>query len=566
MQLMRIKSSLLSFLIATFLFSNLCISEEIKNFQSNIKIHSDGTIIVEENIEYDFGSALRHGIYRDIPYRYNAGLTKQSVRIDVADVTNFKDDPYIYQVSSSGGWLNIRIGDPDKKITGQYNYRITYTVAGAIGFFEDHDELYWNITGDEWRVPILRSGANVYFDEEITEGVKAACYTGAYGSTAQNCTDQIGVSGVKFSTEGSLNGGEGLSIIVGVPKGIIEEPSFTTKALWFLYDNWAFALPFLTLLIMLHFWRTKGKDPEAGGVIAVKYEPPENLSPAEAGTLIDERVNILDITSTVIDLAVRGFLKIEEQKTTIFYFFSNTDYKLIRTEKSDEELKSYEEQVLSGIFSSKQTVQLSELRNKFYTKLPGIKKALYKELVGKRYFPTNPENVRSIYKWIGIGSMILGFFLLALFPVGLCIGLSGLIILIFSRYMPRKTKKGSIKNEELLGFREFIDRAEKDRIERLAKEDPTLFDRVLPYALVFGLEDKWAGAFKDMYKEPPDWYHSSSYGNTFSPNIFVNDIGRSLGVMNRSLSSTPRRSGGSGFSSGGGFSGGGGGGGGGGSW
>jgi uncharacterized membrane protein len=132
--------------------------------------------------------------------------------------------------------------------------------------------------------------------------------------------------------------------------------------------------------------------------------------------------------------------------------------------------------------------------------------------------------------------------------------------------MPRKTKKGSLKIEELLGFREFIDRAEKDRIERLAKEDPTLFDRVLPYALVFGLEDKWAGAFKDMYKEPPNWYHSANYGNVFSPNIFVNDIGRSLGVMNRSLSSTPRRSGSSGFSSGGGFSGGGSGGGGGGSW
>lgn len=555
-----------AFILSFLLLSLPGIAEEIKNFHSNIYIKKDGTILVQENIEYDFGNALRHGIYRDIPYRYSSGLTKYSVRLNVEDVTNFNDEPYIYEVSQSGGWANIRIGDPDRKISGLHNYRIEYSVIGAIGFFEDHDELYWNVTGDEWRIPILSASADIFFDEEISEGVMAACYTGAYGSTEQNCTDQIGGSGVEFSTIGTLNGGEGLTIVVGVPKGIIEEPSSTSKALWFLYDNWAFSLPFITFFAMFYFWRTKGKDPEGRGVLAVKYEPPENLSPAEVGTLIDERVNIIDITSTVIDLAVRGYLKIEELKTTTFYFFTNIDYKLIRTEKSDEDLKSYEEQVLSGIFSGKESKKVSELRNKFYTKLPAIKKALYKELVGKRYFPTNPENVRSIYKWIGIGSMILGFFLLALFPVGLCIGLSGLIILIFSRYMPRKTKKGTLKNEELLGFREFIDRAEKDRIERLAKEDPTLFDRVLPYALVFGLEDKWAGAFKNMYKDPPNWYHSSNYGNVFSPNIFVNDIGRSLGVMNRSLSSTPRRSGGSGFSSGGGFSGGGGGGGGGGSW
>jgi len=554
------------FVLCIFLSSYPIQAEEIKNFQSNIYIHKDGTILVQENIEYDFGSALRHGIYRDIPYRYSSGVTKYSVRLNVEDVTNFNDDPYIYKVSQSGGWANIRIGDPDRKITGTHNYRIEYSVKGAIGFFEDHDELYWNVTGDEWRVPILSSGANVYFDQDIAEGVRAACYTGAYESTDQNCTYNITKSGVKFSTTGSLNGGEGLTIIVGVPKGIIEEPSQLSKSLWFLYDNWAFGVPFITFFALFYSWRTKGKDPEGKGVIAVKYEPPEDLAPAEAGTLIDERANILDITSTVIDLAVRGFLTIEELKSTTFFFFTNTDYKLIRTDKSDEGLKSYEEQVLSGIFSGKESVKVSELRNKFYTKLPGIKKALYKELVSKRYFPTNPENVRSIYKWIGIGSMILGFFLLAIFPLGLCIGISGLIILIFSRYMPRKTKKGSLKNEELLGFREFIDRAEKDRIERLAKEDPTLFDRVLPYALVFGLEDKWAGAFKDMYKEPPNWYHSANYGNAFSPNIFVNDIGRSLGVMNRSLSSTPRKSGSSGFSSGGGFSGGGSGGGGGGSW
>jgi uncharacterized membrane protein len=563
---LRTSFLLLTFLLASFFIPTDSHSEEISSFVSDLYIHNDGTVQVRENIEYDFGNALRHGIYRDIPYKYSSGLTKYSVRLDVEDVTNFSSEPYNYKADQSGGWANIRIGDPDREITGQHNYRIEYSVKGAIGFFEDHDELYWNVTGDEWRVPIISSGANVHFDEDIADGVIASCYTGPYGSTEKNCSFNIGNSGVSFKSTQSLNGGEGLTIVVGIPKGIIEKPSQLSKFLWFIYDNWAFALPFVVFFGMLYIWKTRGKDPEGKGVIAVSYEPPEDLSPAEAGTLFDERVNILDITSTVIDLAVRGFLEIEEQEATSFFFFTNTDYKLVRTEKSDVQLKSYEKQVLTGIFTGKESVKVSELRNKFYTRIPGIKKALYKELIDKRYFPANPENVRNIYKWIGIGSMILGFFLMGMFPLGFCILLSGLIIIIYSRYMPKKTKTGTLKNEELLGFREFIDRAEKDRIEKLAKDDPTLFDRVLPYALVFGLEDKWAGAFKDMYKEPPDWYHSSNYGSAFTPNIFVNDIGRSLGVMSRSLSSTPRRSGGSGFSSGGGFSGGGSGGGGGGSW
>src|SRR5690606_23153984 len=110
---------------------------------------------------------------------------------------------------------------------------------------------------------------------------------------------------------------------------------------------------------------------------------------------------------------------------------------------------------------------------------------------------------------------------------------------------------GALANEELLGFREFIDKAEKNRIEALAKDDPTLFDRVLPFALVFGLEEKWADAFKDIYREPPGWYSSPGYGNSFTPRIFAADIGRSLGVMNSTFASAPRKSGGSGLGGGG---------------
>jgi uncharacterized membrane protein len=217
------------------------------------------------------------------------------------------------------------------------------------------------------------------------------------------------------------------------------------------------------------------------------------------------------------------------------------------------------------MFGSKEEILISSLKNKFYTHLPSVKESLYKQLVSGGYFPSHPEKVRNVFKWSGIALIVVSFFFLPHWGMKLSFVLSGIFILIFSRFMPRKTKKGSLARESILGFREFIERAEKDRIERLAKDDPTLFDRVLPYALVFGLGDRWAEAFQDMYAKPPSWYDSSRYGNSFSPCIFVDDLGRSLSVMNSTFASTPSRSGGaggsgfSGGSSGGGFGGGGGG-------
>lgn len=548
------------------LYSADTLAEQINSFDSEIFINSDGTIDVREDIEYDFQYAERHGIYRDIPYNYDYGYKRYSIKIDVDKVTDFSGNPYQYQVSTSGGLVHIRIGDPDTTVTGVHGYRIEYTVRGAIAYFEDHDELYWNVTGDEWRVPILRAGAGVGYDGQTDDGVEAECYTGSRGSTAKDCSYEISAGKVVFRASESLWAGQGFTVVVGVPKGMIEEPSEAKKTMWFLSDNWYFGLPFLTFFIVGYIWYSRGRDPGGKGIITVRYEPPKDLTPAEAGTLVDERADISDITSTVIDLAVRGYLRIEETESTKFFFFTDRDYKLVRLkEPAPGELKPHEQKVFEGIFKGRQKVMVSELRDKFYTELPPIKKALYKELIDKKFFPADPEKIKGIYKWIGIIILIIGFVLFSNFLFKISIAMSGLIILIASRYMPRKTREGTLLNEELLGFREFIYRAEKDRIEALAKNDPTLFDRVLPFALVFGLEDKWADAFRDMYREPPDWYSSPNYRGSFTPNMFVSDLGRSLGVMSSTMSSTPRKSGGSGLG-GGGSSGGGFGGGGGGSW
>lgn len=572
---MRLYPLFLSIFISLIFFLPSYAKEQINSFDVDISILKDGSLRVEENIEYQFIDVYRHGIYRKIPYKYKKGKNNYNLRVDVGSVTDFSGNEYPTKVSKTDDYINIKIGDPTKKITGTHGYRIEYFVNRAILFLDDHDELYWNVTGTEWRIPIENASAKVHHNNVSSEDIKAKCFTGFYGSTGENCSYSISQNSIDFRTDKALWSRGGLTIVTGFSKGVISEPSELKKMIWFLSDNSIYGLPFLTLFGLVFLWKKSGRDPGNDKPVAVRYEPPEGITPAEAGALYDERADMIDLTSTVVDLAVRGYLRIEEIETTRFLFLSDRDYKLVklRYETYEAELKAHEKRVLNGIFSGDKTeVMVSELKNEFYSELEGIKDSIYSELVSNRYFLSSPDRVRNMYKYVGMAIIFLGLLFLSGMVTKLVVAISGLIVVIFSRYMPKKTKRGVSINHHLLGFREFIERAEKDRIKKFADEDPKVFDRILPFALVFGLEEKWAEAFSNVFTEPPDWYSSDRYGATFHPHIFINDLGRSISIMNKCFYSSPENSSGGrfismggGFGSGG-FSGGGFGGGGGGSW
>lgn len=549
-------------------------ADRINSFDVDIYLDRSGWIKVEENIRYDFGDTYRHGIFREIPYRYKKDGHNYNLDIKVQDVKKIEGTSYKFTTSRSNGKLNIKIGDPSKTVTGANSYIIEYSVENAILYFEKYDEFYWNATGNEWwNIPIIESSAKIYLPDELPPDVMTQCFTGRFGSKSSDCSINENRKTVEFITNGVLSGGEGLTIDISVPKGYLKEPSFISKAFRFIKQNFFYSLPVFVLVFLVGFWKYEGRDPYRKNSLAVRYEPPEELSPAEAGTLFDERADMVDITSTVIDLAVRGFLKIEEFETTKFLFLSDRDYKLIKLKDVNEpEMKRHESRILNGLFTgSKKEVLVSELKNNFYKNLPEIEKSLFKQLTDTNHFPSNPENIRKIFKYFGIGTIVLSLTFLPFFQYKIVGAVCGILFVIFSRFMPRKTRKGAITNNHILGFREFIDRVETDRIKRMASEDPTVFDRILPYALVFGLEEKWAKAFEGLFTEPPKWYYSPNYSGTFNSHVFINDLGRSISIMNKSFYSSPRNANGSrgisaGGFGGGGFSGGGFGGGGGGSW
>jgi uncharacterized membrane protein len=314
----------------------------------------------------------------------------------------------------------------------------------------------------------------------------------------------------------------------------------------------------------------------------VEWNPPEDLSPAEVGTLIDESCDMADVVATLVDLAARGHLTIKAMKTDKLLFMSRRDYCFMRNPPPpNDTLAPHEALFLKGIFqlSGKNTVLLSELKGTFYSYLPGIKSAIYNSLMEKRYFRHRPDRVRALYTFWGVALMIIGgvatFVGYAQGHVALGIGVlaAGAIVAVFAKAMPAKTMSGTKAARECQGFRRFLAMVEKERIARMAQEDPTIFGRLLPYAMVLGVADQWAHAFEGLMTQPPNWYTSSD-GATFNTIWFVHDLGSGMHSMGQTFVSRPQNQssgwsggGGGGFSGfSGGFSGGGFGGGGGGSW
>jgi len=549
----------------------------INNFQSDIMVREDSSLIVKETIDVEFHQS-RHGIYREIPFKYRDEFGKViTTPIRVFSVTDESGKSWKYQVKRAGYIFNVRIGDAKRFVKGNQTYVITYEVENVVLFFNDHDELYWNVTGNYWKAPIKEASATVSLTtRNKSKSLIAAGYEGGVGSKEECGYETYDNSG-KFFTNRSLKMGEGMTIAFGWDKGLVFPPSSWKKFLWTinLRGNWIFLLPIFSFIYMIHQWCRKGRDPRVRESVTVMYEPPkfdnQPLTPAEVGTLVDEKLDPRDITSTIVGLAVKGYIKIEETKKEGLVF-DKTDYYLKKVKNHDSSLGLFEIELMKALFpGALPGTFISDLKNKFYANLPMLKKVLYGELTRKKYFLSSPEKVRNSYMAAGI--VVLVFAVLAFlflvpdsggksFIAGI---LTGIPVLAFARFMPAKTRAGASAYMDILGLEEFMRRAEKDRIERMG--DKNLFSKFLPYAIALDVADNWAKAFEGIYQDPPDWYLSPVGFRTFSPYAFTHSLNSVTSNLGSAMFSAPRSSGsGGGGFGGGGFSGGGFGGGGGGSW
>lgn len=551
----------------------------ITNFDVQVDIASDGMLDVTETIDANFRTQ-KHGIYREIPIRYAVGAHQYSLRFRLQQVDNGAGQTRNTKVTYESNMVRIRIGDPDIKVRGKQVYRIRYQVERAILWEGDHSVLRWNATGTEWRVPIAQASVTVRLPKPLSPSeLVCGAWTGRFGARNKDAeVSQINDQTIEFKTQ-SLRPGEGITVDVAMPADAIVRPGWGQRMGWWLGDNFIYGLFFATLGTCFGFWYFRGRDRPGRDTIVVNYEPPDGLTPAEIGTLIDERVDLRDISATIIDFAVRGYLRIEEIDSGVDD--SKRNYRFVRL-KFSEGLKPFEKSLFDKIFGGKNSVLLSDLKEEFFPVLPTVRKNLYRSLTKARYFDGEPSTVRTTFAVSGIVGLVIALIICLVVqawiigrvfwvPIVIAGLLSGVVVFLTSRIMPRKTRKGRIAWEQITGLEEYIRRAEVEEIK--SQEQQGIFERLLPYAIVFGLADRWATAFADLYTEPPDWYRPVSTHH-FTTAYLVHSMSRSVDSMNQTFPSKPRSSGtgggGGGWSSGGfsggGFSGGGFGGGGGGGW
>jgi uncharacterized membrane protein YgcG len=647
---------LLFFLLGSFVFSCGGVvaesyDESIAKFIVDIEINEDASILVTEKILYDFGENERHGIFRDIPVVY--GDDTILVDFDFYSVTDENGNEYEYEVFDYFYSKRLKIGDPDEYLTGEHWYYITYSVDNFVNGFLDYDELFWNITGNFWEVPIYYVEAHVFTPSGgSSEGKSATCYTGEFGYAYKDCSySVVSDDEIVYKSSSTLHPYQGMSIVAGFEKGFVDLPAvlhvsrdpaganlyldgkynsgvgFVTlrldegsyslefkkfkyvsevigvdlkageveyvqvvleKSVWAPF--WEFYLPlgvlFAGILIAFLLWWYRGRDDEGRGTIMPIYDVPENLTPGEVGVLCDERVHLHDITACILNFAVKGYLNIKKTEKDRFLWGKDYDFSFVKVKDPLEgELKSYEKRIFDGIFYSKDvcTVKLKTLEKKFCKSLPKIKEELYNCVLERGYFSKDPEKAVSNYKWVSLGVFIFVFLFdvfLGIYAESawyLLLFLLPIVFFVLSYLMPKKTKVGRLDYEKVLGFKMFLKATQKDRLEVLfsPKEYQGLFEKCLPYAIVFGIEDKWASQFKGLYEDFPSWYVGSG---SFVLHDFVGEIGAFSSIASKTFIHSSGEYGagwGGGFATGGssdssgfsgGFSGGGGGGGGGGSW
>jgi len=539
----------------------------IEKFDEQVTVSANGTVDVTENITFRF---IGHwnGVYREIPVEYTTpqGMN-YSLFLNVKRITDSNGEKLKYESSRVRHYRKLKIYIPGAEDTTK-TIAIEYTVLDAVRFFDDHDEFYWNVTGDEWDMPIANATANITLPVGAT-GIRTNVFTGAYRSTAKQGEAEVVGNGVEVHTTAALGYHEGLTIAVAFDKGIVHEPTTIDRAVLFVRSNWPLIIPIFAFFGMFWLWWTRGRDPRLRP-IAAQYEPPDKLTPSEVGTLIDNSVDMRDITAAIVDLAVRGFITIEEKDaSSMMGLIHNKDY-VFHLKKSAAEwttLKAHEQELLSGLFSggaaAGETVSLSDLHNQFYRYLPSIKNRIFESLVGNGYYRRRPDSVRATYI---AGGVVVGFLSIwGAMPLATMLGMAPLpfimagiltaaIICVFGWFMPARTIAGSHTLESVLGFEDFLAHVESDRFNRMIKT-PEMFEKFLPFAMALGVEKNWSKAFQNIYTQPPSWYQGG-YGPSFYPYMFVNNLNTMSSQASSIMASAPRSSGGSGFSSGGGGGGG----------
>ncbi|MDX1414016.1 MAG: DUF2207 domain-containing protein [Candidatus Promineifilaceae bacterium] len=516
-----------------FLFFSQSASAQIKSFrwenwESDITLLENGDFNVEETHTIEFsGEPFTFG-FRTIRTGSSGGndaITNIAVREgDIIYSQSNNRSPHTYTVSEDGDEVTIRwYFEP---ALGQHTYTFSYTVEGGVatgmGQEGESDEIFWTIVPDDHPGLISNSSATIH----LPEGVQPQKYTGTsdyivagYQNNELNdaIVTQVSEDGqvIYYENTQPLVEGQSFEVRTQFATGLlaIETPNWQRQEqIGDTISLFLFSISLLCLvvgpLLVLLLWYLRGRDPQLT-IVVPEYisEPPDNLPPAVVGTLIDEKADMQDIVSTMIDLANRGYLTMTEE---------DSNHVFTRTEKSTSDLRPFEKQFVKDIFGKKNEKSLNDLRYKFASKLPNLRNMVYQELVDEELVPKSPHSIRRSYGCFAgllFGAAVAGFFLFTaiwaetvdtIICIPVTLGITALLMLFVARHMPKKTAKGTEAAAKWSAFKHYL-----KNIEHYAdlEESSEIFAKYLGYAVAFGLERTWIRKFSTVPATPiPPWY------------------------------------------------------------
>lgn len=557
-------------------------SERVLSFHSDIKVDISSVITVTESIKiYAAGAIFKRGITRTIPIEVIDNLGKKD-KFEFEILSVEKDGINSkYHTEKANGEITIYVGEKDVFLNkGEYNYTITYSISSQIRYFESYDEIYWNVNGFMWDLPFNKVSSQI----TLPKGgkiIQNACYTGSYGSNSTNCSSTIlSENNIRFNAE-NIGAGENLTIAVGFEKGIVHQPPPPPPPTFFQKFGVIIISGLLSFCLLFYYgftWLKFGIDP-VNPTVFPQFDVPEKLTPASIGMIDKQRYYGDLITGSILSLAVKGYIKIEEDVEEYIFGLFKTKRYIIHKLKENTELTNNEEGVLfSNLFSDESTLVLDgKYDKKVANAVTAFKTSLKKQHNSLIYQGFN-------YKfWVAPILTIIGYIFLFIvlaseyfegendgFVFFLFLVLNGMFFLIY-QYLIRKPSIEKLKLKSLInGFKMYMRAAEEKQIAYFNPPEltPEIFEKLLPYAIVLGAEDVWGEKFQNLIDKSmidknyqPTWY-AGKIGNFSAFNHSINSsLSNSI-----SSSATPPSSSGSSGSGGGGFSGGGGGGGGGGGW
>jgi len=546
--------------------------ERILEYRSDIRVFASGELAVTETITVQAeGRDIRRGIYREFPTRYrdrwgnhvNASFQPVSVRRDG------QPEPWHSERRRNG--VRVYFGSADRLLApGVHEYEFSFVTDRQLGYFDDHDELYFNVIGHGWQFPIDRGLITIALPFETAAGqLRTDVYSGGYGAVEANARITVtSPAEVRVETTKALQPRQGLTVAIAWPKGLIAEPDTSTKLRWFLVDNAAVLVLLVGLLAPLGWyywaWNKVGRDPDKG-VIIPRFEPPAGLSPAACSYVGGMSFGRDALTAAIVSLAVKGQLRIEE---------ADKDFTLVRVTSAPEKpLSKGERAVLENLLPhpGDRIEMNNENHRDFQAARDALKQALKKEYLGRLFHLNGVYLAPPVLMSIAAAAVALfvdgGPAIWVVYAL-LTLALHGLFLFL----LRAPTPAGRRVMDEIEGFRRYLKTGEQDRLDRMRSPTltPEVFEAFLPYAYALGVANSWCQRFaREMPREirdssgyQPGWYHGRFQGAAALHHL-GDSFSRSFSAAIASASTPPGSSSGSG---GGGFSGGGGGGGGGGGW